>query len=74
MSIDRWISVFQPIKYRNFVYSRNSRKLTVAVLITIHVGQGLQQYVVWHFGQISYYFNPDVAYCVGNLGDKGGED
>ena len=72
MSIDRWISVFQPIKYRNFVYSRNSRKLTVAVLVTIHVGQGLQQFVVWHFGQISYYINPNIAYCVGDLGDKGG--
>ena len=52
--------------------SRNSRKFTVVVLIAIQVGQGLQQFVVWYFRQISYYFDPYVPYCIADLGDKGG--
>ena len=72
LSIDRWISVVYPIKYRNFVNSRNSRKFTVVVLVAIQVGQGLQQFVVWYFRQISYYFDPYVPYCIADYGDKGG--
>ena len=72
LSIDRWISVVHPVKYRNFVNSRNSRRFTVAVLVAIHIGQGLQQFVCWHFQQISYYFDPYVPYCVAEFGDKGG--
>ena len=52
--------------------SRNSRKFTVVVLIAIQVGQGLQQFVVWYFRQISYYFDPYVPYCIADYGDKGG--
>ena len=72
LSIDRWISVVHPVKYRNFVNSRNSRRFTIAVLVAIHIGQGLQQFVFWHFQQTSYYFDPYVPYCIADYGDKGG--
>ena len=72
LSIDRWISVVYPIKYRNFVNSRNSRRFTIAVLVAIHIGQGLQQFLVWYFRQIRYYFDSYVPYCIADLGDKGG--
>ena len=71
MALDRWISINHPLAYSKFQDSAKSSKAIICMLCVIYVLPCSTLILTWQFGQISFYFDTYVSYCIADVGTKG---
>ena len=71
MSIDRWVSVQFPFKYRSFKTEARSSYITITIIICSFVVGLVNPYILYHFELLGIYFDPSIPFCVITKGKRG---
>ena len=64
MSMDRWVSVQLPLKYRSFPTEARSRYITVTIIICSFVVPVVFKFILYHFEHLGVYFDPSIPFCI----------
>ena len=71
MSIDRWVSVQFPLKYRSFKTEARSSYITVTIIISSFVVGVVYLNILYHFEHLGVYFDPSIPFCIVTTGKRG---
>ena len=71
MSIDRWVSVQFPFKYRTFQSKARSRFIPVTMISFSFVFVVFYLSILYHFELLGVYFDPSIPFCVITTGKRG---
>ena len=71
MSIDRWVAVQFPFKYRTFQSKARSRFIPVTMISFSFVFVFVYLSILYHFELLSVYFDPSIPFCIITTGKRG---
>ena len=71
MSVDRWVSVQFPFKYRTFQSGEKSRLITVTIIVSCFVLPYVYMILLHIFGYLGVYFDPSIPFCTVTSGKRG---